>query len=73
MTDDELIGYADIHCETPRALFSNTHLRRLLELGGWPVPDAVSRWPDGWHSAHADVMKSLLAEIRAKRAAGSPS
>ena len=33
-TDEELIGYADIHCETDLALFHKDHARRLLDLAG---------------------------------------
>lgn len=36
MTDQELIGYARIHCTTERALFHRDHLRRIFELAGEP-------------------------------------
>ena len=31
MTDAELIGYCDIHCETERALFNDRQINRMLE------------------------------------------
>jgi hypothetical protein len=36
MTDDELVGYCDIHCETPRAMFSREHANRMIALAGYP-------------------------------------
>jgi len=41
MTNEELIGYCGIHCETPRALFHRDHIARMIALAGYP-PD----WPD---------------------------
>ena len=34
MTDDALIEYCHAHCQTPRALFHESHINRLLELAG---------------------------------------
>jgi hypothetical protein len=48
MSDIELIGYAEIHCTTPRALFSAEHANRLIALAGNP-PDypEVTTWVSG--------------------------
>src|ERR1700722_11595196 len=32
MTDEQLIGYCEIHCQTPRALFSRAHVLRMAAL-----------------------------------------
>jgi len=34
LTDDALIEYCYTHCRTPRALFHESHINRLLELAG---------------------------------------
>ena len=34
MTDEQLIGYCEIHCETPRALFNGKQFKRMLVLAG---------------------------------------
>lgn len=39
MTDLELVGYAEIHCETDRALFSVAQLRRLFALADVEFPE----------------------------------
>lgn len=35
-SDEELLGYAEIHSKTERALFSQKHANRLLEMAGQP-------------------------------------
>jgi len=62
MTDLELIGYCDIHCETPRAMFNDAQINRMIELAGFPesFPRTVSR---GWYSLHED-MKDLVKLAR---------
>lgn len=42
MSNEELLGYTEIHSKTERALFSPEHANRLLEMAGWP--DRVDRW-----------------------------
>jgi len=61
MNDNDLIGYCDIHCETPRALFNGKQINRMLELAGETqrVP------PDTWLSLHED-MKVLVKRARAR-------
>lgn len=63
MTDTELIGYCDIHCETQRALFSAEHINRMIELAGNP-----EGWPhltEGFYSMH-EAMKDLCRLAEAK-------
>lgn len=69
MTDEELIGYCDLHCESERALFNAEQINRMISLAGHPE-DYVRQVPDGWYSIH-DEMKNLvkLARERLKRAA----
>jgi len=63
MTDDQLIGYADIHCETPRALFSAEHIRRMYELAfGEPYSGPL---PDGFY--RVKEMKDWVARARRRR------
>lgn len=65
MTDDELIGYAAIHCETDLALFSAQHLRRLSELAGHEAPRLIL--DGGYYPAHEGLIRPLLEAIRAKQ------
>lgn len=50
MTDDELIGYCQIHCETPRALFHADHVNRMLVLAGREPQDL-----EGFYSLHEEM------------------
>ncbi len=65
MSDLDLIGYCEIHCETPRALFSGKHINRMLALAGHPekfvqsVPDA------DWISVQ-EPMQELCTLARAR-------
>jgi hypothetical protein len=34
MSDEELIGYCEWHCQTERALFHSKHITRMLKLAG---------------------------------------
>ena len=66
MTDDELIGYCEIHCETPRALFHFGHINRMIKLAGFP--ENYPRELDGsieWYSMHEDM--SYLCEQARQR------
>lgn len=40
-SDEEFLGYVDLHCETDQHLFSREHVQRLLRLAGY-----VSHAPD---------------------------
>ena len=66
MTDDELIGYCDIHCETERALFSVTHINRMIDLARLP-PDGKLQG-NGFYSMHGQ-MKELVRLVRLVRLA----
>jgi hypothetical protein len=58
MTDPELIGYCDIHCESERALFNERQINRMIELAGYP-DGFVRDVSIGWYSVH-DEMKALV-------------
>jgi hypothetical protein len=66
MTDDELIGYADIHCETPRAIFHVNHINRLIRLAG--NPNGLQEFehnPDSpFFHAHENFIKPLVKLAR---------
>lgn len=68
MTDEQLIGYCEIHCETPRALFKGSHINRMLELAGHPK-GFVQRVPDDQFISVHEEMKELckLALINTRR------
>ncbi len=67
MTDDELIGYCEIHCETPRALFSSEQINRMLALAGHPA-GFPKRIEDGhWVSVKGDMAE--LCQYARERAA----
>ena len=62
MTDKELIGYCDIHCETPRALFSHQHINRMIRLAGYPDdwPREIEEGPGRFSAVHEE-MKELCS------------
>lgn len=68
MSDEEFLGYVDIHSQTPRHLFSKEHVFRLLEMAGVnpefmdirpPIPDFI---PIDDHEA-----RELIAMARDKK------
>lgn len=63
-TDEDFLGYCDIHCETPRALFSREHIERLAKLAGgewvWRNPHAVPTF----YALHAAEAKPLIKKAR---------
>lgn len=71
MTDDDLIGYADIHCRTELALFAIGDVVRLMELSGHELSDELAwrakHFPNSFLSVGPEEMLPLLAEIRAIR------
>ena len=72
MTDGELIGYCDLHCESQRALFKGVHINRMLALAGNP-DDFVQKVPDEeWISVH-EPMKELCRLARQRMAANAKS
>lgn len=62
MTDDELIGYAQLHCQTERALFSSEHVDRLLALAKMPASGLV-----GFVAVHEAEMTTLIEAIELAR------
>ncbi len=58
MTDEELIGYCEIHCETERALFHANDINRMFVLAGEPDPNLT-----GWYSVHEE-MEELCKKAR---------
>jgi len=63
MTDDDLIGYCDLHCKTPRALFNGNQINRMISLAGSclaPIPE------DSWISLH-ETMEGLVRAARKRK------
>lgn len=65
MDDDELLGYAELHSETPRALFAREHVVRLFQMAGLDPPTGL---PDFVRFAKPEVAPILIdaAKERAK-------
>ena len=63
MTDEELIGYARIHCTTERALFHKDHIVRLLKMGG--AKEAAEKCAAGpeFINVWEDTMDVIMAAI----------
>jgi hypothetical protein len=55
MTNDEFIGYCEIHCTTERALFSGTHVNRMLDLAGFPPGFEKQVEASNWFSVHEEM------------------
>ena len=66
-TDDELIGYCEEHCETPRALFHKNQIAKMIELAGEPKGFSSSKEffesDIEWQSVH-EPMKELVKLAR---------
>lgn len=61
-SDEELIGYAQIHSRSELALFAVAHVNRLLVLAGErPIPGG------GFLSVHEPTMDAIVAKIRARQ------
>jgi hypothetical protein len=60
MTDEDLLGYFEIHSRTERALVHRDMVVRLLELAGREVPSDLIEWI----AVHHDVADPLVAEAR---------
>jgi len=67
MSDEELIGYCEFHCETELALFKGSDINRMLALAGHP-DNFVKSVPEnefiGMHDSMAYLCK--LARSRLK-------
>lgn len=64
MTDADFLCYCDLHCETPRALFSWQHVVRLHDLAGVEVE--VTGPAPSFLAMHQDVAKPLIERARAR-------
>lgn len=68
MSDDQLIGYCEIHCETEVALFSPEQINRMLALAGHP--EGYVHSVDRWLSVGSE-MRHLCELARARQAQNS--
>jgi hypothetical protein len=62
MTFDDLLGYAEIHCRTELALFSNEHLDQLYLLAG-RIPNVDLHERAFWNVG-PDVIDPLVKAAR---------
>jgi hypothetical protein len=72
-SNEELIGYMLIHSETPRALFSNAHVARILKLAGYDLLSAhyeCGPLRKGFTRIDQDQAKHLAELYRARKDAG---
>jgi len=60
LTDEQFIGYCEIHCETPRALFNGAQIKRICKLA---KTEALGIDDDAWFSVK-DEMKDLCKKAR---------
>lgn len=65
MDDNVLISYCELHSQTERALFSSTHINRMLLLAGFP--DGYPRVVSGWNSVHQPEMQPLVDAARRRQ------
>jgi hypothetical protein len=67
-TDEQLLGYCEIHCKTERALFHSDHINRVVDLAGLGAQNHVR---EGWFSAHEE-MQELVDMARAVKTEPEP-
>lgn len=63
MTDEEFLGYVEIHSRTPRALFHRKHAQRLIDMSGegtFPIEGE-------WITIHDDIAQPLVDAARKKQ------
>lgn len=63
-SDEEFLGYFELHSRTPLALFHRGHVERLLKMAGQEVPPHLGEWT----SVHDDVADTLIAQALANLA-----
>lgn len=44
MSDEDFIGYCEVHCETPRALFSGDQINRMIRLAQLDIIYPRNEW-----------------------------
>jgi hypothetical protein len=59
MTDEELVGYCEIHCRTERAVFHKQHIDQLLRLAGRHQVAA-----EEWASYHEETLQPVIDEAK---------
>jgi len=60
-TDEEFLQYVETHSQTPRALFSDEHVRRLCRLAGREAPQF-----SGFLAVHYETAKPLIDAARTR-------
>jgi hypothetical protein len=60
MSDEDFLGYFDLHCRTERALFTREQFYRLCKLARVKPPQLSGQW----YSIYADVAEPLLKKAR---------
>ena len=70
MTDEELLGYAEIHCRTEVAAFHVDHLNRILALAGADWCEANNYTAQlgthkQWYNIGDDVLQPVIDAARA--------
>lgn len=73
MTDNELIGYAEIHCKTERAMFNANQIDRMLELAGDPPGFVTRPVRPGWYSVHENMEELCKLARERQKAAAQPA
>jgi hypothetical protein len=63
MTDEEFLGYCDLHCETPVGMFHRKHIARLAELAG----DVATPLAQEWYRPSERAVKEAVARARGRR------
>jgi len=64
MEDDELLSYAEIHSNTPRALFSREHVVRIFQMAGLDPPTGL---PDFVRFSKPEVVPVLTKAAKERR------
>ncbi len=63
MNIEELVGYCDLHSETPRALFRKDMIAQMIDYAGnpedYPTAEEMSKADIEWQSLHEE-MKALV-------------
>jgi hypothetical protein len=65
MTDQQFLGYVELHSKTPRALFSNSDVCRFLVLAGeQDIAVALHFGFSGFTPMHYDEIQGFLEQAR---------
>ena len=66
MTDEQFLGYCEIHCRTERALFAGAQVNRLNELADFE-PDPILHtklYNSGWYTMRASYAQPRIDAAR---------